>query len=98
MVRVLLVCAPADADDQTFGVAARALRDAGHEVVHGGSIGSAGQISAVASQEDVDVVLLIGGDEADVLTAELADTGDGPAVRVVRPGASRSDVAATAQA
>ena len=94
MQRVLLVCLPSDPDDQTFGVAARALRDAGHEIVHGGAIGSAGQIAAVAFQEDVDVVLLIGGEEADGVAAELVGSDEDPQVRVVRPGVSRVDVAA----
>ena len=94
MRRVLLVCLPGDPDDNTFGVAARALRDAGHEIVHGGTIGAADQISAVAFQEDVDVVLLIGGAEAEALAGELPAGEEDPVVRVVRPGVLRADVAA----
>ena len=96
MPRVLLVCIPADAEAPAFGSAVRALRDAGHEVVHGGALGSADLIATVASQEDVDVVVLIGDAEADGIAAELPAGDDEPAVRVVRPGGPRDDVLAAA--
>ncbi len=94
MQRVLLVSVPSDAEPHACGVAARVLRDAGHEVVHGGSIAAAGAISAVASQEDVGLVLLIGDAEADVLAEELRGDGD-PEIRVVRPDRVPGDILAS---
>lgn len=94
MQRVLLVQVPGEGDPDGFSAAARALRDAGHEVVHGGETDSPGQVSAVAWQEDVDLVLLIGRDGAGVLAEALQNDDDGPGIAVVNPGSARADALA----
>ena len=94
MPRVLLVQVPDEGDPDAFGIAARALRDAGHEVVHGGETSVPEHVSTVAWQEDVDLVLLIGGDAAGVLAEALEADDDGPRTAVIRPGAARADVLA----
>lgn len=93
MQRVLLVPLAWTPDDMTFGATARVLRDAGHEVVHGGAIGTPEQVAAVALQEDVDVVLLLGGDDADALADRVRQSvPDDLPVSVARPGTSREEV------
>lgn len=94
MQRVLLVQVPGDSDSDAFSTAARALRDAGHEVVHGGEMSSPDLVSAVAWQEDVDLVLLVGGGEAGVLAEALQNDGDGPGIAVVNPSSARADALA----
>jgi methylmalonyl-CoA mutase cobalamin-binding domain/chain len=59
MLRVLVVVSPDLIDDPSWGAVLRVLRDAGHEVVHAGSLSSPEQIAAAAIQEDVDVVALV---------------------------------------
>lgn len=94
MQRVLLVQVPGEGDPDGFSAAARALRDAGHEVVHGGETDSPEQVSAVARQEDVDLVLLIGGDGAGVLAEALGHGEDDPRIAVVNPSSARADALA----
>ena len=63
MLRVLVVVSPDLLDDPAWGAVPRVLRDAGHEVVHAGSLSTPEQIAAVAVQEDVDVIALVEGVE-----------------------------------
>lgn len=85
----LLLAAPADAPgaedstghgtDHLLARLARALRDAGHEVVHAGQGGGSDVLVDVAIQEDVEVVVLLAAGEYDVSAVAGALAGDGPA-------------------
>jgi len=55
MIRIVMV---AHGADQAGVAAGRALRDAGHEVVHGGTQVLARRVAAVVEQEDADVVVV----------------------------------------
>ena len=59
MLRVLVVVSSDLLDDPSWGAVPRVLRDAGHEVVHAGSLSEPEQIASAAIQEDVDVVALV---------------------------------------
>lgn len=66
----VVVAGPGGGDGAREAVAlARALRDAGAEVVHTGSGGSPGQLAATLVQEDADALGLAGGTGA--LLAEV---------------------------
>lgn len=90
MLRVLVVVSSDLIDDPSWGAVSRVLRDAGHEVVHAGSLSTPEQIAAAAIQEDVDVVALVAAAEGvedarlrDVLaSAGVPDIG----ICVVTPG------------
>jgi methylmalonyl-CoA mutase C-terminal domain/subunit len=93
MLRVLVVVSPSLVDDPSSGAVHRLLRDAGHEVVHAGSMSEPEQIAAAAVQEDVDVVALVvaAAEEAgDVRLGEaLASAGVlDIGISVVGPGVS----------
>lgn len=69
----------------------RALRDAGHEVIYLGPDHSPEQVVATAIQEDADVVGLTAEDDADRITALLAELdADDIDVTVFPPGQSRA--------
>lgn len=55
-IRVLLCKPGLDGHDRGMKIVARALRDAGMEVIYGGVRQTIPQITAVALQEDVDVI------------------------------------------
>jgi methylmalonyl-CoA mutase, C-terminal domain len=73
MLRVLVVVASDLIDDPSWGAVPRVLRDAGHEVVHAGSLSAPEQIAAAAIQEDVDVVALVAASSEDVEEARLRE-------------------------
>jgi methylmalonyl-CoA mutase cobalamin-binding domain/chain len=75
MLRVLVVVSTDLLEDPAWGAVPRVLRDAGHEVVHAGSLTTPEQIAAVAIQEDVDVIALV---VADAGTEEDGPEKDGP--------------------
>lgn len=69
----------------------RALRDAGHEVIYLGPDHSPEQVVATAIQEDADVVGLTVEDDADRITALLAELdADDIDVTVFPPGQPRA--------
>ena len=69
----------------------RALRDAGHEVIYLGPDHSPEQVVATAIQEDADVVGLTAEDDADRITALLAELdADDIDVTVFPPGQPRA--------
>lgn len=69
----------------------RALRDAGHEVIYLGPDHSPEQVVATAIQEDADVVGLTVEDDADRITALLAELdADDIDVTVFHPGQPRA--------
>lgn len=69
----------------------RALRDAGHEVIYLGPDHSPEQVVATAIQEDADVVGLTVEDDADRITALLAElNADDIDVTVFPPGQPRA--------
>ena len=92
MLRVLVVVSPDLLDDPSWGAVPRVLRDAGHEVVHAGSLTEPEQIAAAAIQEDVDVVALVVGAEAaqDSRLSEVLASAGVPdiGISVVAPGVS----------
>lgn len=93
MLRVLLVPLGWTPEDSTSGRTARVLRDAGHEVVHGGSVSSAAQIAACALQEDVDLVLLLADDASRGLVNEISGLlPEELTVALSVPDASRAEV------
>ncbi len=81
--------------DSVVTAAGRALRDAGHEVVHVGTQQAADQVAGTAIQEDADVVALWVGDRADtdLLTGVVAHLGERQAcdVAVLVVGAGPDD-------
>lgn len=97
MLRILVVVDPALAEEPVAGRVPRALRDAGHEVVHAGGLTEPGQVAAAAVQEDVDAVVLldaVAGDQARAGVAEVLTAGgvDDVDVLAVGPDATGGDV------
>ena len=93
MLRVLVVVSSDLLDDPSWGAVPRILRDAGHEVVHAGSLSESEQIAAAAIQEDVDVVALVSataeGAQDSRLREILASAGVADiGISVVVPGVS----------
>jgi methylmalonyl-CoA mutase C-terminal domain/subunit len=81
MLRIV-IGRPGPEDEPSAVVAlARALRDAGHEVIHAGPQDEAEALAAAAVQEDADVVALLTGDEeeargtTDLLLGLLGSSG-----------------------
>lgn len=69
----------------------RALRDAGHEIIYLGPDHSPEQVVATAIQEDADVIGLTAGDDADRITALLAEhDADDIDVSVLSPDQPRT--------
>ncbi|NHC23288.1 hypothetical protein G6553_08900 [Nocardioides sp. IC4_145] len=108
MPRLLLAALP-DADasaagpgaeptqgDQALTRLARALRDAGHEVVHAGQDVDEGLVTAAAVQEDVAVVVLLAPASYDAgsLAADLAGDPDHADDTIVLVAVGRDDRAA----
>ena len=62
MRRVRVLIADAGADDGAAKLVARALSDAGHEVVYAGGGQTAAMIEATAMQESVDAIVCRGSD------------------------------------
>lgn len=97
MLRVLVVVDPALTDQPVAGAVPRALRDAGHEVVHAGGTVAPDQVAATAVQEDVHVVVLLdavaGGQTRDLVAGVLVDGGvDDIDVLAFGPDAAGGDV------
>jgi methylmalonyl-CoA mutase, C-terminal domain len=93
MLRVLVVVSSHLLDDAAWGAVPRRLRDAGHEVVHAGSLATPEQIAAVAIQEDVDVVALVVADAEDAGAARVEEVLSAAGaseigISVVAPGVS----------
>ena len=91
MLRVLVVVSEDLIDDPSWGAVPRALREAGHEVVHAGSLSAPEQVAAAAIQEDVDVVALVAAAAEDVEDGRLREALDSAGVpeigiSVVTPG------------
>lgn len=81
--RRVLLAAGSEEPDELLARLGRSARDAGDEVVLLGSGVAAEVVAATAVQEDVDAVLLAGGDDAsydDRLRAALAALGAGDVV------------------
>ncbi len=91
MLRLLVVVDPALADQPVAGAVPRALRDAGHEVVHAGGLVAPEEIAAAAVQEDVDAVVLLDaveGGQATGLVGVLLEQGGVDDITVVGLGPS----------
>jgi methylmalonyl-CoA mutase, C-terminal domain len=93
MLRVLVVVSSDLLDDPSWGAVPRVLRDAGHEVVHAGSLSAPEQIAAAAIQEDVDVVALVsasaeGAEDSHLREALVAVGVQDIGISVVVPGVS----------
>jgi methylmalonyl-CoA mutase C-terminal domain/subunit len=91
MLRVLVVVSADLIDDPSWGAVPRVLRDAGHEVVHAGSLSEPAQIAAAAIQEDVDVVALVAATAEgveDIRLREVLSSAGVPEIgtAVVTPG------------
>jgi methylmalonyl-CoA mutase C-terminal domain/subunit len=87
-IRVLVAKPGLDGHDRGAKIVAKALRDAGMEVIYTGRHQTVGSIAAAAIQEDVDVIglsILSGAhdDYCRQLAALLADEGFGDVVLVV---------------
>lgn len=81
-------------DDPVSAAVLRALRDAGHEVVHAGGLARAETVAATAVQEDVELVLVMGDEHlaADDVRRLLDDAGaDDVDLVVVPTGSSAAD-------
>jgi methylmalonyl-CoA mutase C-terminal domain/subunit len=84
-VRIVVAMPGPEGQDSDAGTVARALRDAGHEVIYTGPHPTPEQIVATAIQEDADLIGVTGGAEqglAAELSALLAER-DAPDIRVV---------------
>ena len=85
-------------EEHTLEAAARALRDAGHEVIYAGPHQTPDQIVETAVQEDADLVAVCAPDDDRTLHAALTglladrDAAD-IAVEVFAPGATVADQA-----
>jgi methylmalonyl-CoA mutase cobalamin-binding domain/chain len=101
VTRVLLA-ALGDAPSEPLTRLARALRDAGHEVVHAGAGQEPTGVAAAAVQEDVEVVVLVTRDAREaaplldiLVTALIAQDARDAGVAVVEPGEDPAVVVAT---
>lgn len=84
-------------EEHALEAVARALRDAGHEVIYAGPHQAPGQVVETAVQEDADLIAVCTPDDPTLvgtLTDLLAerDAADIP-VEVFAPGATAADVA-----
>lgn len=92
MLRVLVVSSDLLADP-AWGAVARVLRDAGHEVVHAGSLAGPEQVAAAAVQEDVDVIAVVvataeGAGESRLREVLASSGAPDIAISVIVPGMS----------
>jgi methylmalonyl-CoA mutase C-terminal domain/subunit len=94
-IRVIVAKVGLDGHDRGAKVVARALRDAGVEVIYTGLHQTPEQIVAAAIQEDVDIVVFGGGIIPDADIAELSRMG---VAKIFTPGASTTDIVAWVRA
>ncbi len=74
-IRVLVAKPGLDGHDRGAKVIARALRDSGMEVIYTGIRQSPQMIAQAAAQEDVDVIVVVGGIIPEVDRQPLKDLG-----------------------
>src|SRR5713226_8694623 len=88
-IRVLIAKPGLDGHDRGAKIIARALRDAGMEVIYTGLRQTPEMIASAAVQVDVDVIVLVGGiiPEADI--APLKKVG---VAEIFLPGTSTQDI------
>ena len=96
-LRVVVGGAGVAVEDRALEAVARALRDAGHEVIYAGPHQTPEQVVETAIQEDADLIAVCALDDDRTLLGALAgpladrDASD-IAVRVFAPGATAAEV------
>ena len=97
-LRVVVGGAGLAVEEHALEAVARALRDAGHEVIYAGPRQTPDQVVETAVQEDADLIALCAPDDDPTLSDALAgllaerDAAD-IAVEVFAPGATAAEVA-----
>jgi methylmalonyl-CoA mutase C-terminal domain/subunit len=95
-LRVVVAKPGTDDDDHVAAVVARALRDAGHEVIYTGLHQSAEQIVETAIQEDADLIGVTAAHDTDLYERLLAQLSarDAADIVIFGSGVPHEDVAA----